>query len=367
MPEEPAVIAHVRLARSTWRLLLAPAMLAALGLLAIAFGRVLGGGFGIGVLAAGALAILLAVLGASSLLSVRLEVDLAVLRLHWLGGERRYVLLRGPVTRIMVRGPSASALQPRLGFVGWGLGAARLRGDEEIELIRLARSRSVIAVPTDRGRLAIAPASEEELLAALAGAARVKQRLDEMTGRFAQRPVIRAEPTAAAAAAAPVLTGIERALLDARLASEPSTVEQGGAMWAPVAPDALAAAVGPPAATPALPLGLRRARPVRPRRRTVWARPAWMAAVAARRPGRDLVMTFAPILVAGLVWVPARLSGQLEGDANSTRLLILSFALAGPAATLGALLARAAWPRLVGLVLLSGLGALLLIGRSLIA
>jgi hypothetical protein len=78
-------------------------------------------------------------------------------------------------------------------------------------------------------------------------------------------------------------------------------------------------------------------------------------------------MTFAPILVAGLVWVPARLSGQLEGDANSTRLLILSLALAGPVATLGALLARAAWPRLVGLVLLSGLGALLLIGRSLIA
>ncbi|MDQ2941322.1 MAG: hypothetical protein M3R05_03935, partial [Chloroflexota bacterium] len=218
MPEEPAVIAHVRLARSTWRLLLAPVILASLGLLLIVFGQLLGGGLGIAAVAAGALAIASAVVGGASLLSVRLEVDLAVLRLHWLGGERRYVLLRGPVTRIALRGPSASALRPRLGFLGWGLGAARLRDQEEVELIRLARSRSVIAVPTDRGRLAIAPASEEELLAALAGAARVKQRLNEMTGRFAQRQVIRAEPAAATEALAPVLTGIERALLDDRLA-----------------------------------------------------------------------------------------------------------------------------------------------------
>ena len=188
MPEEPAVIAQVRLARSTWRLLLVPAILASLGLLAIAVASLLGGGAGIAALAAGALAILVALLVGASLLSVRLEVDLAVLRLHWLGGERRYVLLRGPVTRIAVRGPSASPLRPRFGLLGWGLGAARLRNQEEIELIRLAPSRSVIAVPTDRGRLAIAPASEQELLAALAGAARVKQRLDEMTGRFGQRP-----------------------------------------------------------------------------------------------------------------------------------------------------------------------------------
>jgi hypothetical protein len=91
-----------------------------------------------------------------------------------------------------------------------------------------------------------------------------------------------------------------------------------------------------------------------------------MAAAVARRPAPELLLTLVPILAAGLVWLAAQLSGRLEGDTNSTRLLILSIALAGPVATLGALMARAAWPRLVGLVLLSGLGALLLIGRSLI-
>ena len=91
-----------------------------------------------------------------------------------------------------------------------------------------------------------------------------------------------------------------------------------------------------------------------------------MAAVAARRPAGSLLLTLVPIVASALVWGTAGLSGHLEGDTNSTRLLILSVALAGPVATLGALMARAAWPRLVGLVLLSGLGALLLIGRSLI-
>ncbi len=349
MPDEPAVIAQVRLARSTWRLLLVPAILAALGLLAIAASTVLADGAALGMLAAGALAIIVGLLAGASLLSVRLEVDLAVLRLHWLGGERRYVLLRGPVTRIAVRGPSASALRPRVGIVGWGLGAARLRNEEEIELIRLAPSRSVIAVPTDRGRLAIAPASEEELLAALAGAARVKQRLDEMTGRFGQRPPIRA-PVAASAAMPAELTGIERALLEARLAAE----NLPGPELASAPTDAI------PSAVPVRP------RPVRPRRQTEWSRPGWMAAAAARRPAGDLLMTLVPVVAAGLLWATARATGHLEGDTNSTRLLMLSIGLAGPVATLGAVVARAAWPRLVGLVLLSGLGALLLIGRSLI-
>jgi hypothetical protein len=361
MPEEPAVIAQVRLARSTWRLLLPPAILAAVGLLLIAAASRLteSGSAGIAALVTGGVAILVAILFAASLLSVRLEVDLAVLRLHWLGGERRYVLLRGPVTRIAVRGPSASQLRPRFGMLGWGLGAARLRNSEEIELIRLAPSRSVIAVPTDRGRLAIAPASEDELLAALAGAARVKQRLDEMTGRFGQRPTIRAEPVAVALIP-PALTGIERALLEARLAAERAAAAPPETGIPPAAEPGEEALEAVPRA------GARRPRRVRPRPRTEWSRPAWMAALAARRPSGSLLVTLVPMFASVLVWATAGLSGRLGDDTNSTRLLILSVALAGPVATLGALMARAAWPRLVGLVLLSGLGALLLIGRSLI-
>jgi hypothetical protein len=365
MPEAPAVIAQVRLARSTWRLLLVPSILAALGLLAVAVGRVLGAGAaGIAAEAGGALAIIVAVLGGASLLSVRLEVDLAVLRLHWLGGERRYVLLRGPVTRIAVRGPSASALRPRFGLLGWGLGAARLRDQEEIELIRLAPSRSVIAVPTDRGRLAIAPTSEQELLAALAGAARVKQRLDEMTGRFGQRPAVRDQESVPTQTPAQVLTGIERALLEARVAAERARAEEDDGL--PRLEPAVVTSVEAEPPPPPAPIPVRPARRVRPRRRTEWSRPGWMAAAAGRRPARDLLLTLVPIAAAGVIWGVAGLSRQLEGDTSSTRLLILSIALAGPVATLGALMARAAWPRLVGLVLLSGLGALLLIGRSLI-
>jgi len=359
MPEEPAVIAQVRLARSTWRLLLPPAILAAVGLLLVAAASQLAGSAATAALVAGGMVILVAILVAASLLSVRLEVDLAVLRLHWLGGERRYVLLRGPVTRIAVRGPSASQLRPRFGMLGWGLGAARLRNTEEIELIRLAPSRSVIAVPTDRGRVAIAPASEDELLAALAGAARVKQRLDEMTGRFGQRPAIRAEPVAAALGP-PALTGIERALLEARLAAERAAVAAPEtAIPSPAEPAELALEPVPLA-------GPRMPRRVRPRPQTEWSRPGWMDALAARRPSGSLLVALVPIVASALVWAIAGLSGRLGDDTNSTRLLLLSVALAGPAATLGALMARAAWPRLVGLVLLSGLGALLLIGRSLI-
>lgn len=359
MPEEPAVIAQVRLARSTWRLLLPPAILAAVGLLLVAAASRLVGSAATAALVAGGMVILVAILVAASLLSVRLEVDLAVLRLHWLGGERRYVLLRGPVTRIAVRGPSASQLRPRFGMLGWGLGAARLRNTEEIELIRLAPSRAVIAVPTDRGRVAIAPASEEELLAALAGAARVKQRLDEMTGRFGQRPAMRAEPVVAALAPA-ALTGIERALLEARLAAERAA--------AAPAETGIPSAPGP--AEPALePIPIpapRTPHRVRPRPQTQWSRPGWMDGLAARRPSGSVLVTLVPVVASALVWAAAGLSGRLGDDTNSTRLLLLSVALAGPAATLGALMARAAWPRLVGLVLLSGLGALLLIGRSLI-
>ena len=47
----------------------------------------------------------------------------------------------------------------------------------------------MILVPTDRGRVGIAPASEQQLLNALAAAARIQQRLDEV-GRAHARPFV---------------------------------------------------------------------------------------------------------------------------------------------------------------------------------
>ncbi len=63
-----------------------------------------------------------------------------------------------------------------------------LRGDEPIELIRLSLRPALIVVPTDRGRLAIAAAVESDLLAALAHAVRLQERVDEVAARRAMPP-----------------------------------------------------------------------------------------------------------------------------------------------------------------------------------
>ena len=130
------------------------------------------------------------------------------------------MLVRGPVTRVALEGDEAARLRPRFGAMGWAVGHARLRGDEEIDVVRLAPTASMILVPTDRGRLGIAPASEAHLLSALAAAARIQQRLDEVAERaraFMDLPPVggaEVAPVAPQPAAPPdgrrMLTGIER-------------------------------------------------------------------------------------------------------------------------------------------------------------
>jgi hypothetical protein len=72
-----------------------------------------------------------------------------------------------------------------------------------------------------------------------------------------------------------------------------------------------------------------------------------------------------PLLGAAALSLVAALTGQLQDDA--ARLTVLALVLAGPAGTLGALVARMWWPRLAPLVTSSALLALVLIGRSLMA
>src|SRR5918996_1043512 len=146
-------IAPIRLARSAKRLLAGPLLLVLAGGVAAGGGIVLGDAFGVGLVAAGLVVAVLSLYLAMMLLSVRLEVEVATLRLRWLGGERRYTLVRGPVTRVALHGAEAARLRPRFGALGWGLGRARLRGSETIELVRLAATDTMILVPTDRGRV----------------------------------------------------------------------------------------------------------------------------------------------------------------------------------------------------------------------
>ncbi|MGH2455122.1 MAG: glutamate ligase domain-containing protein, partial [Candidatus Limnocylindria bacterium] len=233
MPDRSTIsIARVPLARAPLRLLAAPALLLTSGAVAAGGGVVVGAAAGVGLVAAGLVVAVLAIYLALVPFSVRLDVEVAALRLRWLGGDRRFGLVRGAVTRVPLLGEGAARVRPRFGAFGWAIGPARLRGSEQIQLIRLARSPSVILVPTDAGRLAIAAASERQLLDALEAAARVQQRLDEVAGRaraFQPEPELVEPPAppvevelepAGATPAARMLTGIERTLLEERLAAQ---------------------------------------------------------------------------------------------------------------------------------------------------
>ena len=158
MSELSTQITSVRLARDRARLFVAPVICVLIAAGAAFGGLLLGGPGGISLIGIGGLAALVAAYLVALVSSYRLLVEPGVLKLQWLGGERRYRLVRGPVTRVAVAGENAAALTPRFGSLGWAVGPAMLRGDEPIELIRLSSRPPLIVAPTDRGRLAIAAA-----------------------------------------------------------------------------------------------------------------------------------------------------------------------------------------------------------------
>jgi len=385
MPGTTVALARIPLARAPVRLLFGPLVLLAAGSVAAVAGVLVGGVAGVGLVAAGVVVDALAVYLAMVLFSLRLDVEVAMLRLSWIGGERRYVLARGAVTRVPLRGSDTASLRPRFGAIGWAMGPATLRRSEPIELVRLARSASVILVPTDRGRLAIAPASEQQLLTALGAAARVQQRLDEVAVRaraIPQAPVTGVDQQigagapaqdATGSAEARVLTGIERAVLEERLAAE-----RAAALAAAEAELERARAVsaeagleGPTAAavvvTPS---------PRRIRRRAAWHRPAWLGAPSLALPRlggapsaarmMPFVAATVPLLGAIAIWSAAAVIGRLDLPDAQLRPISLALVATGPLAALGALAARAWFPRLLGLVVVSSLAALLLVGRALL-
>ncbi|HEX6475387.1 MAG TPA: hypothetical protein VF114_09930 [Candidatus Limnocylindria bacterium] len=306
MSEHTIAIAPIPLSRANGRLLVAPLLLLVAGVAAVAAGVSVGGLIGIGLVAAGLVVAALSLYLGAMLLTVRLDVEVATLRLRWLGGERRYTLVRGPVTRVTLQGSEAARLRPGFGALGWAVGRARLRGHETIDIVRLAPTASMILVPTDRGRLGIAPASEQHLLTALSAAARIQQRLDEVAERA--RAFMDLKPVESAAAAAPplaapppearrMLTGIERQLLEERLAAErAAALERAEAERQAGLAAAEAAALAPPVvdAVPAVP-------PAR-ERRPLWHRPAWLARRRAFAPeAEDIAAATAPIVAAEAV------------------------------------------------------------------
>ena len=348
MAKRATPIARIRLARSRLRILALPAVMVAFGI-ATAVTFALGLASWIAIAVGGPLA-LWGVLLALRPMTARLDVEEAAVRLHWLGGERVYPLAPGPLTRVRLRGREKSRLRSRSGGLGWVLGAARLRDEEDIEAVRLAPTETAILVPTARGRLAIAAASEEELVNALTRAAQARKRLEDAG------VADKAAPAAAEAPPEPepephLLTGIERALLEERLARER---DAGLAPAAPV-PDPPVQAPEPMPEAPAP------------------ARSRWRAPRASRpmprlgRPRPSAAFVLLPLVGAGIVWGAALALERLpEPGSDLGRLTSLALVLGGPATSIGAVMARAWWPRLVGIVVTGGLAASVFVGRALL-
>lgn len=368
MSSEAAPIARIRLARSPARLFALPALLVviAAGLVALAVlgPPRMGEPVWYAAIAAAGVAVLVALVVVVQLLSIRLDVEEAAVHFHRLGGGRRYSLAPGPVTRVRLRGENASRLRARSRWLGWEIGRGRLRDEEDIEVIRLARTATVILVPTDRGRLAIAAESEEELIDALSRAARARQRLEQLAGGAPVAPGPAPEAAVPPEAAPPephVMTGIERALHEERLARE----REEGEAAAAAMPAGLEAEPSAPPDAQALPAGERAAKAPAARR------PGWRldgrGVVRIGRPRPSAAFVLVPLVAAGIVWGAATVLGRLPDPTSDLgRLTSLALVLAGPATSVGAIMARAWWPRLVGVVVTSGLAAAVFVGRALL-
>ncbi len=373
MAELTTQITLVRLARDRVRLFGVPSVLLSFAAGAAAGGLLLGGPAGISLAALGGVAALAGIYLLALVSSYRLLVEPGGLRLRWLGGEHRYRLIRGQVTRVAVAGQRAAVLQPRFGALGWAVGPAMLGGDESIELIRLSHRPALIVVPTDRGRLAIAAAVETELLAALAHAVRLQERVDAVAARHAMpSPAMTAPPRPPAPR---ILTGIERTLIEQRLAAERAAglAAAEAAQPSPATTGAVSEAasvqVGADEAAPATPI-VRAARGAprlaRRRERARWERPRWLAV-----PGPASVVAGLPIglplVGAGIAWITVTLTARPVLPADEARLLLAALILAGPVGALGAFIARTWYPRLGGLVAASSITALALLTRTILA
>ena len=374
-------IARVVLARDIRRILALPLLLGLIGLSAAGAGLLLGGMAEPAAVVAGAIVIAAAILLAFVPLSLRMEVEVGGLGLHWLGGSRHFHLARGPVTRVALTGSSAGSIRSRFPVLGWSFGRAVLRGEERIILVRLARTPNVIVVPTDAGRVAIAAASETDLLEALGAAARVQQRLDEVGGRVLaafpeglaalEAPSPSAGPTEeerqAEEAAARFLTGIERAQLEARLAAArdaallAAEAERQAALEAAAA-GGEAAATWPTAVAraPAASTGPSLARV---RRAATWSRPAWATDARVRTLG-TISWALVPLGASVAAWGVTEANQALLSDGTWARLVALGLTLGGPAAALAVVAARAWWPRLTSLIAVGALASLLLTARA---
>ncbi|MGZ8513371.1 MAG: hypothetical protein ACXWWL_08025 [Candidatus Limnocylindria bacterium] len=381
---------RVRLARSLPRLLAAPILAILLGGVLVAMGLLLVGGTpGLAVAAGGVAIAIIGVVGAAVPLSVRVDIEESIVRVRWLFGRRVYLLTPGSLTRVHLHGEGASPLRSGFRF-GWALGPAILRNVEEIHVVRLAPTETVILIPTARGRLAIATSDEQHLIDALTRAAHARARAEEKAEEAEPDEAPAPQPQAGEGLDPRLLTGIELRLYEESVARQAA---DGGAP----APSSAATVPEPAPSVEPAPAPSPETEPRSIFRRPSWARrrpgeatsgmtampgPSSAAALpsAARRgmPGRVRVIPISrprpswllplvPLVAAGAAWAAGTYLGRMpELGSDSARLTALALVLAGPGTSIGALMARAWWPRTVGVVVTGGLAASVFIGRALL-
>jgi hypothetical protein len=89
--------------------------------------------------------------------------------------------------------------------------------------------------------------------------------------------------------------------------------------------------------------------------------------IGLRRPRPALAFVVLPLVGAGAALAVGTATGRMpEASTDLGRLTLLALVMAGPATSIGAIMALAWWPRLVGIVVAGGLVAAVFIGRSLI-
>lgn len=179
MTVQAAPLARVALARSPVRMLGPAFAVLLVGAAALGVGAVLVAQVGLGtpvvaLLAGAGVAFAIGLWLAARVLSLRLLIEPGYLHLRGLGTDRRFKLARGRLARVPTAGPHKVRLRVRLGSLGWTVGQSALPSGEQVHVIRLGATPSVILVPTEQGRVALAVASEAAFVDALVAAARIR-------------------------------------------------------------------------------------------------------------------------------------------------------------------------------------------------
>jgi hypothetical protein len=96
-------------------------------------------------------------------------------------------------------------------------------------------------------------------------------------------------------------------------------------------------------------------------------RPRWLSPQLPPALGASLALIGLPLVATAAIWGVGGALDRLPVDGSDQwRVVTLALALGGPGTAVGALMARIWWPRIMGVVVTSGLAALVVAARALL-